>query len=88
MRSEELEATEKERDRATQTPTFMTFVQSPFYHFRPSSHLLFLIYLLGYVLYGGFRVIDINQSTFDSLLIMWCQLEYITNQGGKNLKEN
>ena len=50
------ETLEKERDRPTQTSTFVTFVRSPFYHFRPSNHLLLLICLLGYVLYGGFII--------------------------------
>ena len=28
-----------------------------------------------------------HKSTVDSLLIMWCQLEYITNQGGRTLRK-
>ena len=33
-----------------------SFVHLPFYNFPPSDPLLRLIYLLGYVLYGGFII--------------------------------
>ena len=42
---------------------FVTFVRSPFYHFRHFDPLLLLIYLLGYVLYGGFIIWKQNRNT-------------------------
>ena len=43
-----------ERDWPTQTPKLaMTFVHLAFCNFPPTNPLLLLIYLLGYVLYGG-----------------------------------